>query len=479
MSKLRIIPDKPATETAKDKVTARNFMGRAAVVTLGCAKNHVDSEVMLGVLGSAGYELTQDVNAAEVVIINTCSFLQSAVQESIDTILEISELKRKGQVRKVIVAGCLVERYKQGELVESLPEVDAFIGNDDIPRVAEVAGGELAKILSDAARPYFIYNENTPRFVATPGSYAYVKISEGCNRPCTYCIIPQIRGAMRSRSIDSIAKEVFELGQQGISEINLVAQDLTSFGTDTKNGNLSALLRALQAAAPNMWHRLLYAYPIGVDEELLKTIVELPSVCNYIDIPLQHSSTNVLKSMQRPLGKFSPRKITEFIKNTTPQIDIRTTFIVGYPGETEEDIADLENFVTEGLFTNVGVFCYSPEPGTPAAEMPNQVPQRERNARKKRIMLAQQKVVKAQLKNMVGRIMPVLVEGPHPESELLLQGRTQFQAPEVDGTVMINDVSPEIKSLVTKGFGMVKITESKGYDLVGTLTELSSSKEAA
>jgi ribosomal protein S12 methylthiotransferase len=479
MSKLKIISDKQ--EQPRRAVSGNDFMGRAAVVTLGCAKNHVDSEVMLGVLADAGYELTRDVSAAEVVIINTCSFLQSAVKESIDTILEISELKKKGQVRKVIVAGCLVERYKQGELTESLPEVDAFIGNDDIPRVAEVAGGQLATVLSEAARPYFIYNENTPRRVATPGSYAYVKISEGCNRPCTFCIIPKIRGAMRSRSIDSIVKEVGGLAAQGFNEMNLVAQDSTAYGTDTKAGNLAALLRALDAAQPNVWHRLMYAYPVGVDAELLNTILELPSVCNYIDIPLQHSSEAVLKSMQRPLGKFSPRKIVEFMKATAPKIDIRTTFIVGYPGETEQDVADLEHFISQGYFTNVGVFCYSPEPGTPAAEMAGQVPQKERTARRKALMAAQQQVVKRQLKALVGSTMPVLVEGPHPESDLLLQARTQFQAPEVDGTIMVNDVAHELtlNSVVTKGFGMVKITGVKGYDLVGTLTELNRVEEAA
>jgi ribosomal protein S12 methylthiotransferase len=286
---------------------------------------------------------------------------------------------------------------------------------------------------------------------------------------------------MRSRSIDSIVKEVGGLAAQGFNEMNLVAQDSTAYGTDTKAGNLAALLRALDAAQPNVWHRLMYAYPVGVDAELLNTILELPSVCNYIDIPLQHSSEAVLKSMQRPLGKFSPRKIVEFMKATAPKIDIRTTFIVGYPGETEQDVADLEHFISQGYFTNVGVFCYSPEPGTPAAEMAGQVPQKERTARRKALMAAQQQVVKRQLKALVGSTMPVLVEGPHPESDLLLQARTQFQAPEVDGTIMVNDVAHELtlNSVVTKGFGMVKITGVKGYDLVGTLTELNRVEEAA
>ncbi len=446
------------------------FRGRAAVVTLGCAKNQVDSELMLGALAGRGFEIVSDINRADVAVVNTCGFLQSAVKESIDCVLELSELKKSGQLRKLIVAGCAVERYKT-EIQAALPEADSFLALDDLLKVAEVAGGEFENVLDSAARPYLLYDESNPRVLSTASHTAYLKIAEGCNRPCTFCIIPQIRGEFRSRSIDSLLAEVKQLAARDVKEINLVAQDLSAFGNDRKGPNLTALLRAIDKQGLIPWVRLLYAYPIGIEKELLSAIVELPSVCEYLDLPLQHVSEALLKVMKRPLGRFSPRSIAEFIKSEAPTIALRTTFIVGFPGETEQDISELEQFISEGYFSSLGVFTYSPEIGTPAAQLDKQIPAKEKKIRRERLMQAQQKVVRAQLKKLKGQVLPVLLEGVHQDTDLLLQARTRFQAPEVDGVVLINDFAgPELKPQPGH-IGQVEITGFAGYDLIGTLQD--------
>lgn len=454
-----------AAEIQRSGVAIKNFKGRASLVTLGCAKNQVDSEVMLGALEVAGFEIVNDIKSADVAIINTCGFLQASVKESLDAVLEAAEYKKTGRLRKLIVAGCLVERYK-GELENTLPEVDAFISTDDLLKVGKVAIGDEAHFLDASARPYFLYDDTMPRVLSTRQHTAYVKISEGCNRPCTFCIIPRIRGQMRSRSIDSVVKEVKELGERGVNEINLVAQDLTAYGKDLDSGNLSDLLENLSSIKTVSWIRLLYAYPIGVDERLLKLISTQSNICRYLDIPLQHSSETVLKNMQRPLGRFSPRKVVEFIKGNAPSIAIRTTFIVGFPGETEEDVDDLIQFIEEGHFMNVGVFIYSPEEGTPSHEMTNQIPDSVKKKRRDRVMKSQQKVIMGKLNGMIGKTLSVLIEGSHEDTDLLLTGRAQFQAPEVDGIVIIND-KPEDLKVDIGSFYEVEITEVAGYDLVG------------
>lgn len=448
------------------------FMGRAAVITLGCAKNQVDSEVMLGVLRKKGYEIVTDLETADVAVVNTCGFLESAVKESVDSILSVAEYKEKGRLRTLIVAGCLVERYRD-DLKKSIPEVDSFISVDDILKVGEAAGDAFGSELDRAARPYFIYDDTMPRYLSTRSHTAYVKVSEGCNRPCTFCIIPKIRGAMRSRSIDSIAREVRELGAQGVREVNLVAQDLTSFGKDHRGGDLAALLRRLEKDGAVDWIRLLYAYPIGIDADLLDAITGSERVCSYLDLPLQHASEAVLKAMQRPLGRYSPRSIIEFIRGHAPTIRLRTTFIVGFPGETERDVAELEEFIAAGHFSSVGIFTYSPEQGTPAHDMAGQIPAAEKERRRERLMLAQQRVNEALLGGMVGQTVEVMVEGEHDETDLLLTGRTRFQAPEVDGTVIINDIegADEATAVPPGTIGRVEITEVAGYDLVGTLKQ--------
>ena len=300
-----------------NQIPVKDFRGRAGIVTLGCAKNQVDSEVMLGSLQTAGFEIVSDLKEADVAIINTCGFLQSSVKESLDAILEAAEYKKTGRLRKLIVAGCLVERYK-GDIEKSIEEVDTFVTTDDLLKVGDIATADFASnefqnILDASARPYFLYDDTMPRVLSTRQHTAYVKISEGCNRPCTFCIIPRIRGGMRSREISSVLKEVESLAERGVKEINLIAQDLTSYGTDNQKIVLNDLLKALDNQKSVEWIRLLYAYPIGVDEDLLASIKNLGSICNYIDIPLQHSSEEVLKRMKRPVGRFSPRKIVEFM----------------------------------------------------------------------------------------------------------------------------------------------------------------------
>lgn len=483
-SPLAILPadDKPASSCSSVAVNiaepqnlegGRAFAGRAAIVTLGCAKNQVDSEVMIGVLRNTGFEIVNDLSHADVAVVNTCGFLESAVKESVDCVLELSELKKSGSLRRLLVAGCMVERYK-GDIRKALPEVDSFIALDGLLSVGQAALGadeSLRDILNEGARPYFIYDETMPRHLASRSHTAYVKVSEGCNRPCAFCIIPQIRGAMRSRSIESITKEVQALALQGVKEFNLVAQDLTAFGTDTGKGRLVDLLRSIDATGSAAWVRLLYAYPVGVDDELLKAIVELPSVCDYLDVPLQHASESVLKSMKRPVGRFGSRRFVEYVKATAPQIKLRTTFIVGFPGETEEDVKDLEALVSEGHFESVGVFTYSPEQGTDAYSMADQISEKEKRARRDRIMLAQQKVRVKRNQEYIGQELDVLVDGPHEETDLLLSARSRFQAPEVDGNVLINDVAEGLGEISAGHLGRVKITDVSGYDLVGTLVK--------
>lgn len=459
-------------ETPERPLTQSQYRGKAAVVTLGCAKNRVDSEVMLGVLHQRGFEIVNDVDEADLAVVNTCGFLQAAIDESIDCILDLGSKKTTGRLRKLLVAGCLVERFRSDpEWSKALPEVDALLTTDDLLKVADVALGE-EHIFDDASRPYFLYDDAMPRTLSTPQHTAYLKIAEGCNRPCTFCIIPKIRGSFRSRPVESIVREAADLAARGVREANLVAQDLTSYGIDLKslpgsgNPDLADLLRALDAESGLSWIRLLYLYPVGVTRKFLDAVVELPSVCDYLDIPLQHVAEPVLKTMKRPLGSLSPRKLVEFIRREYPSIKLRTTFIVGFPGETDEQARELAKFVAEGHFASVGVFTYSQEGGTPAGEMSDQVTARAKKARQRWVLEAQQRVVEASTRALVGQNLEVLVEGPHPETPLLLAGRTRFQAPEVDGNVIINDIEGD-PALVTAGsIIQCEVTEVSGYDLI-------------
>lgn len=461
---------------------SEGFAGNVALVTLGCAKNLVDSEVMLGVLQSKGFRSVSDPATADLIIVNTCAFLKSAVEEGIDTILGLQELKKTGRCRKLIVAGCMVERYRQ-ELEEAMPEVDRFISTDELLTVADdVATSSLA--IDGARRPYFLYDESMPRVVSTKGSSAYIKIAEGCDRPCAFCIIPKIRGEFRSRPVESILSEAGRLLSGGVRELNLVAQDLTAFGIDFEPGKrgkpqLVDLIRSFNAFSPkhDFWLRLLYAYPIGVNEELLRAIVDSPVVCNYLDLPLQHIAGNVLKRMNRPLGERGTRGLIEQMRKVAPEVALRTTFIVGFPGETEEDVRALEELVSEGHFTHVGVFPYSQEPEAKAYVFDEQVPDDVKEERALRVMEIQKRNVERRNAEWEEREIRVLIEGYHEESDLLLAARAPWQAPEIDGGIIINDVDDSLRNeageidlpRVEGRFGRVRITGSGGYDLIGQL----------
>lgn len=481
------------------------FAGNVLLVTLGCAKNLVDSEVMLGALRSKGFRPIVEPEHADLIVVNTCAFLQSAVEEGIDRILELARFKEEGRCRRLVVAGCMVERYRD-QLESSLPEVDRFISTDELLSVAD-EGDTAPTCFDEARRPYFIYDESMPRIRSTLGHTAYMKVAEGCDRPCSFCIIPKIRGAFRSRPIGSIVTEMEDLIAGGVRELNLVAQDLTSYGIDLdgalnggKKGKprLTELLQQMTRRAEqlgvtdSLWIRLLYAYPIGVDERLIRTIVDSPVVCNYLDLPLQHISHAVLKRMNRPLGERGTRGLIEQIRTVAPELALRTTFIVGFPGETEEDIASLEQFVREGHFTQLGVFTYSQESEAKAYEYPDQVPDDVKEDRRRRIMEAQQEIVAARNEQLLadaavhGKTIRVLVDGYHADTDLLLSSRSEWQGPETDGEIIINDVDDSLKdatgedpdlSRIVGRFGMVEITESAGYDLVGRLIAIDGEQE--
>lgn len=464
-TRLNVISDKPQLP----EVVRAPYAGNALMVTLGCAKNLVDSEVMLGALRAKGFELVTDPNAADLIVVNTCAFLESAVEEGVDRILEMSKYKKTARCKQLVVAGCMVERYRE-DLEKSLPEVDRFISTDDLLLVGD---SDSQSILDKARRPYFLYDEGMPRVLSTSNHLAYIKIAEGCDRPCTFCIIPKIRGQFRSRPIESILEEVRMLKSSGTKEFNLVAQDLTAYGNDRSRNNqgkeLVKLLSGIEdivSAEERIWLRLLYAYPIGVSNELLALIANSKVVCPYLDLPLQHVSDSVLKSMQRPLGGKKTKELIEKISKHSPEIAFRTTFLVGFPGETEQDIRELEDFVSEGHFTHLGVFAYSQEKEAVSYSFDDQVPEQERAERRERIMLAQQSVVQRKLKSKIGKEETVLVDGVEGDKII---ARASWQAPETDNCVIIDKI--ETGKLVNEPNGLkgkfvtVKYHSHSDYDL--------------
>ncbi|MCB0319895.1 MAG: 30S ribosomal protein S12 methylthiotransferase RimO, partial [Bdellovibrionales bacterium] len=491
MKKLTILNESSSSLSGKGvsaiptgMATRGEYKGKIAFVTLGCAKNQVDSEVMMGSLIHSGYECVAQVEDADIAVVNTCGFLEGAVEEGIDTILDISELKQN-RLRKLIVAGCMVERYGES-LRESMPEVDHFIGTNDLLRVVSSVEDGYESPLQDGGRPYFLYDDTLPRYLQSGEISAYVKISEGCDRPCTFCIIPRIRGAMRSRTPDSVVAEIQNLASRGVREVNLVGQDLTDYGRDLgrkmrNDGEaegsvptLAELLWRIERETDIPWVRLFYAYPRGINKELLMAIQNCSRVVSYLDLPFQHVNEDLLKSMKRPLGKYAPREIARYIRSEVPGIAFRTTFIVGYPGETEEHISELEAFLREIRFESVGIFEYSPEEGTPAGAMDNQVPSEVKRERREYLMEVQRSLVQEKLHGLIGKRSKVLIQGVHPESELLWVGRSEFQGPEVDGETIINDVHGDIELSAQHvgAFGIVEFTEVAGYDLIGTLVEI-------
>jgi ribosomal protein S12 methylthiotransferase len=443
-------------------------------VSLGCPKNLVDSEVMLGLAREAGHTLTQDASDAEVLVVNTCAFIDSAKQESINAILEMAQHKKTGRCQRLVVTGCLAERYRD-ELHQELPEVDAFLGTGEVPGIVHAIDGALPagaarltlhrKPQGLLDRPSYIYDDRTPRTLTTPRHLAYVKIAEGCNYKCAFCIIPKLRGAYRSRPAESIVREARALAASGVRELLLVSQDTTYYGIDRdERGALPRLIRDLNGIEGLRWIRLLYLYPTTVTTETLTAIAECDKVCKYVDLPLQHASDAVLKRMRRPGTQASYERLIAKIRQLIPGVTLRTTFIVGFPGETEEEFEQLCRFVQRERFDHVGVFTYSHEEGTSAGRMSDDVPGRVKEARRRRLMALQRKQVEAANRLKMGRRVSVLVDGPSPEHELVLRGRLEGQAPEIDSVVYLSELDPT--ACRPGDLVEAEIVGSRGYDLV-------------
>src|SRR5579863_1790743 len=435
-------------------------------VSLGCPKNLVDTEVMMGQLTASGHELTPHPSDADIIVVNTCSFIDPAKQESVDTILEMAEYKKSGRAQKLIVAGCLVERHR-GEIQKNMPEVDAVIGTNELDNITALCEGVEPK-----ANPIdaYLYHELTPRVLSTPKHYAYIKIAEGCDHPCTFCVIPQYRGAFRSRRFESVISEATRLFSQGVREINLIGQDTTCYGEDfgLKDGLALLLARLAEIETSQAkWVRFLYAYPNKVTQRLLDTIAEHSALVKYIDMPLQHASAAVLKRMKRGASGDIFLKLIERIRRTVPGIAIRTSFIAGFPGETEADFETLCQFVEAAQLDRLGVFSYSDEDTSRSYALDGKVDARTIYQRKRRLMAIQRKISRARNRRMIGRDVPVLVEGPSADTDLLWTARMSTQAPEIDGTVLINDF--EGAEPAPGQMRMLRITEAHDYDLVGTL----------
>jgi ribosomal protein S12 methylthiotransferase len=438
-----------------------------SLVSLGCPKNLVDAEVMLGHLPVERFSIITDESAADIIIVNTCAFIRDAQEESVETILEVADYKKNGRCKLLIVSGCMPQRY-QKELQKELPEVDFFMGTADAPRIVELldrhlAGGPQQEI----GLPDYLYDHTTPRVTSSPYYSAYVKIAEGCANHCSYCVIPSIRGTLRSRTIESVVAETKRLVDNGVKEVNLIAQDVTAFGAERGNGpELPALLRELVKIEGLVWLRLLYAYPDGITDELLDLIAAEEKICNYLDLPIQHIDDRILAAMNRRVDESDIRALLQRIRTRIPEMTLRTSLIVGFPGETDAQFRKLLAFVEEGHFERLGAFRYSREDGTPAAQLDNQVPERTKQARVKRLMKAQARVSLKKNLALKGRIEPTLVEGYSEETELLLRGRSVRQAPDVDGQVYITSGQAVVGDIVN-----LKITDSSEHDLIGEICE--------
>jgi ribosomal protein S12 methylthiotransferase len=472
---------------------------KIGLISLGCPKNLVDSEVMLGLAQSAGHELTNDPSSADVLVVNTCAFIDSAKQESIDAILEMAELKKQAPGRRLVVTGCLAERYRE-ELKAEIPEIDALLGTGEVPDIVRAIGGASSAAasplmfyrayastlapspssLDDARddpepaegslgvpreRPTYLYDADTPRLLATPRHYAYLKIAEGCDYKCAFCIIPTLRGAYRSRRSESIVREARGLAERGVKELLLVSQDTTFYGIDRQErGALARLLRELNRIDGLEWIRLLYLYPTTIDEETLAAMAECEKVCKYIDLPLQHASNPVLKRMKRPGTRQKYDALLTRIRACVPGVALRTTFIVGFPGETDADVEELSGFVQDHRFDHVGVFTYSHEEGTSAFTLTDDVPARAKAARRARVMSLQKRLVSKRNLGRIGERVRIVVDGPASEHELVLKGRLGTQAPDIDASVFLTDCDPS--SFKAGAFADVEIVGARGYDLI-------------
>lgn len=435
------------------------------LISLGCAKNLVDSEVMLGALSYAGFELCDDPADAHYLIVNTCGFIQPAVEEAIDEILGLLELKDERPETQVVVVGCLVERYKE-KLIKELPEVDLFIGTEMPHRIAEfirqIEGGSGDEKLYLADR--FLMSNDIPRLISTPFFRSWLKITEGCSNNCTYCMIPAIRGPLRSRTVDDLVQESLRLEDHGVKELSIIAQDTTAFGDDSPlpSENLTNLLSQLLEKTTIPWLRLLYLYPSGVTLELLELMSANPRLLPYLDIPMQHVNSRVLKAMNRNYDSSYLYELIHNIRSFLPDIALRTTFLVGFPGESEKDFLELVEFVQHFRLDHVGVFAYANEEGCSAEHLPSQLEEHEKMRRRDHLMQIQMEITKENLKKYIGKTEPVLVEGVSTETDLLLEGRMRYQAVDIDGCVYINDGTANPGDIV-----QVKMSESTVYDLVG------------
>jgi ribosomal protein S12 methylthiotransferase len=470
---------------------------KVGFVSLGCPKNLVDSEVMMGLLSQAGAEITPRAEDADIIVVNTCSFINTAKQESVDAILEMAQYKTAGRAQKLVVAGCLVERYRN-EIQKNIPEVDAVVGTGELESILAAAGVEASTqtaspfaILNNsrpealareqqgrfsrdgwdgaiADLPNYLYDENTPRVLATPRYSAYVKIAEGCDHPCAFCIIPQLRGRFRSRRFESVITEAERLAHSGVREITLIGQDTTCYGEDLglKDG-LALLLEKLAGIEELRWVRFLYAYPNKISAKLLETIAAHEKICSYIDVPLQHASAAVLKRMKRGAGTDVFLRSIEKMRRAIPGLTLRTSFIVGFPGESERDFDELCDFVRAVHFDWMGVFGYSDEEGATAYALRDKVAPAEIERRRKRLMQIQRQISRRNKKRLVEQQFDLLVEGPSAETELLWEGRTPMHAPEIDGKVFINDFGAN--EVQPGQFHRCEVTEAHDYDLIARI----------
>jgi ribosomal protein S12 methylthiotransferase len=458
---------------------------KIGLVSLGCPKNLVDGEVMLGLAEREGHEITTDAADADVLVVNTCAFIDRAKQESVDAILEMAEVKKAAPGRRLVVTGCLAERYGD-ELKAQIPEIDAVLGTGEVPQIVSALAGEPRALpagvsplqLYRAPRrnghqplggrtelPAYIYDADTPRRLATPRHYAYVKIAEGCDYRCSFCIIPRLRGQYRSRTVESIVTEARQLAARGVRELILISQDSTFFGIDRgERGGLGRLLRELNAIDGLAWIRPLYLYPTTIDHAMLDAMADCDKVVKYIDLPLQHASDPVLKRMRRPGTRAGYERLLSRIRARVPGVALRTTFIVGFPGETEADVDELSEFMSAVGFDHVGVFTYSHEEGTAAGRLADDVPAREKKRRRDRLMREQKKIVRARQRQRIGSTVELVVDGPSTEHELVLTGRLSTQAPEIDPQVFLTECDP---SEYTPGTLLTaEIVAARDYDLV-------------
>jgi ribosomal protein S12 methylthiotransferase len=447
-----------------------NKTPKVGFVSLGCPKNLVDSEVMLGTLTRQGYSITARKEDADVIVVNTCGFIDMAKKESIDTILEMAELKSQGNCKKLVVAGCLAERYRS-EIQKEIPEIDFIFGPDELGRILEAVQLDSSPVPDISIDALYSSKEipTIPRVLTTPSHMAYLKISEGCDHVCTFCAIPSFRGRFRSRTVSDLVAESRRLAEQGVRELVIVSQDTMAYGKDLgMPDGITTLLRELVRVDGLKWVRFLYCYPNMVSDDLVRLVAEEERLCKYFDIPYQHASRSVLERMKRGGHRGLYERQIEHIRKLVPGAGIRTSFIVGFPGEGEADFKEVLSFMNNAEFDNVGVFLYSDEEGTGAFDLDAKVKRSTAVRRRNALMKAQTKISKAKLSGMVGRTVEVLLEGESDESEMLLQGRMQTQAPEIDGHVLINDTGD--RQVKTGEFYDVEISESLEYDLIGKIS---------